>query len=765
MSGDGLLPLVLVLSAATVALAAETLPTGSAPPPVPLPHFPDRVHALVWRNWTVVPAERLAKVLDTSAENVRAVAASMGLPDQPAILPEWRTRGYITVLRRNWHLVPYDQLLVLLDMSADRLAYCLREDDFLFSKLGSLKPACPPLVYAAPSGAARRRAAEIRTLVRATFGEDFLAGGERRFRFVEHLSTPGPAAKQGPAEAGRFRLRFIYSYFAMYGDPLSDATLDPYPEGLLQRLAAVGVNGVWLHAVLRTLAPSETFPEFGEGWQGRLAGLRKLVARAKRHGIGVYLYVNEPRAMPASFFARRPRMRGVQEGDHFAMCTSDARVRGWLADALAHVFREVPGLAGAFTITASENLTNCASHGRHTACPNCKGRSPAEIIAEANAAIEAGVRRGNPDAKTIVWDWGWRDAWAPQIIARLPKRVWLMSVSEWSKRIVRGGVPTTVGEYAISAVGPGPRATTHWALAKAAGLKTVAKVQLNNTWELSAVPYLPVLDLVAEHCHALAGAGVDGMMLSWSLGGYPSPNLEVAERFSRRQVPTIDDALDDVARSWFGPDGAESGRRAWAAFSRAFRQFPFHIAVLYRAPSQYAPANLLYAKPTGYRATMIGFPYDDVDGWRGPYPAEVLAAQFAKVAAEWERGLPLLSEAVRHAPPDRRARADAQVRFARAAWLHFRAVANQTRFTIARNALLAEGKPPDGERRAALLARMRHAAQDEIEVARDAFRLAKQDSRIAYEASNHYYYLPIDLVEKVINCRYLLDHDLREPAP
>ncbi len=765
MSCYGLLPLVLILSVAAGAPAAEALPMGSAPPPVPLPHFPDRVHALVWRNWTVVPAERLARVLDTSVGNVRAVAASMGLPDQPAIQPQWRTRGYITVLRRNWHLLPYDQLLVLLDLSAEQLAYCLREDDFLFSKLGGLKPKCPPLACAPPTRAARRRAAEIRTLVRATFGQDFLTGGEPRFRFVEDLSTPTASAKRTDAQPGRFHLRFIYSYFAMYGDPLSDPALDPYPDGLLGRLADVGASGVWLHTVLRTLAPSETFPEFGDGWQARLAGLRKLVERAKAHGIGVYLYVNEPRAMPASFFAKRPRMRGVQEGDHFAMCTSDPRVRQWLTDALAHVFREVPGLAGVFTITASENLTNCASHGRHTACPNCKDRSPAEIIAEVNAAVEAGVRRGNPDAKTIVWDWGWRDALAPEIIARLPKRAWLMSVSEWSKPIVRGGVRTTVGEYSISAVGPGPRATKHWALAKAAGLKTVAKVQLNNTWELSAVPYLPVLDLVAEHCRALAGAGIDGMMLSWSLGGYPSPNLEVAERFSRRQVPTIDDALDDVARSCFGPDGAESGRKAWAAFSDAFRQFPFHISVLYRAPSQYAPANLLYARPTGYRATMIGFPYDDVDGWRGPYPADVLATQFAKVASGWERGLPPLSDAVRRAPPDRRADADAQLRFARAAWLHFRAVANQTRFTIARNALSAKGEPPDGERRAAMIARMRRAASDEIEVAREVFRLAKQDSRIAYEASNHYYYLPIDLVEKVINCRYLLDHNLPEPAP
>ena len=31
------------------------------------------------------------------------------------------------------------------------------------------------------------------------------------------------------------------------------------------------------------------------------------------------------------------------------------------------------------------------------------------------------------------------------------------------------------------------------------------------------------------------------------------------------------------------------------------------------------------------------------------------------------------------------------------------------------------------------------------------------DSRIGFEASNQYYYVPLDLVEKVLNCRDLLD--------
>jgi hypothetical protein len=52
--------------------------------------------------------------------------------------------------------------------------------------------------------------------------------------------------------------------------------------------------------------------------------------------------------------------------------------------------------------------------------------------------------------------------------------------------------------------------------------------------------------------------------------------------------------------------------------------------------------------------------------------------------------------------------------------------------------------------------------QDEIQTASRLFTLTLQDSRIGYEASNHYYYLPLDLVEKVINCRHILDTALAE---
>jgi hypothetical protein len=754
--------LVILLGAISRGWAAEAvLPEGSAPKALAGLHFPDRVHEFVWRNWNAVEPAKLAEILGTSTEKVQAVADSMGLPPATAIPPEMKTRGYITLIRRNWHLLPYEQLLKLVGMTRQQLAVALREDDFLWVKLGMLKPKCESLHYVEPDESARKRAAEIKTWVAHEFGDTLGQAAEPRFQFVRQLGVPVAGVASNAVSAGKdeqLSLRFIYSYFAVFGDPLSNPDLDPFPDGLLQRLSALGVNGVWLHVVLRDLAPGGTaFPEFGEGHERRLATLRNLVDRAKKYGVGVYLYMNEPRAMPGAFFQVKGRegMRGVtEESIYWTLCSSNPTVRGWMRDSLTHVFKNVPDLAGVFTITASENLTNCASHYQWKSCPQCKTRSVADILVDVNTTIEEGVHRGNPKAKVLAWDWGWREEDnIADTVARLPKSIWLMSVSEWSLPIERGGIKSEIGEYSLSAVGPGPRAINHWKLAQQAGLKTAAKMQLNNTWELSSVPYLPVMDLVAEHCHNLASAGINGMLLSWSLGGYPSPNLDVAARFRQQPTPSIDQVLDAVAREHYGPDGAALARKAWTAFSTAFREYPFGTG-LYSAPTQMGPANPLYLRKTGYTASMVGIPYDQVGGWCGNYPPKTFADQFAKIAEKWREGLPLLKAAVAKAPADRRADAEAELRFAEAACAHFQSVANQIRFVLARDALAA-GSLPAGDRQR-LRGEIRKCLESEIVLARQLFTLTSQDSRIGFEASNHYFYLPLDLVEKVINCRWLL---------
>ncbi|HEX8912507.1 MAG TPA: hypothetical protein VF796_09110 [Humisphaera sp.] len=754
---DLLLALLTVLVIAAPASAADPYPQTADRAALPTDHFPDRLHAFVWRNWGLVEPARLAKVVGTDEARVQSLAVSMGLPERPDVPREMLSRGYITLIRRNWHLLPYEQLVELLGVTPDRLAHLLREDDFLYVKLGNVKPRVDRLTWAEPNAAARKRAAEIRAVAAPEVDRLRTLPAEPRFAFLKRFTRPLAPADYPPNPLDPLTQppRFLHSYFAVFGDPLLDPALDPYPDALLKELADLGVTGVWLHVVLRDMAPGgAAFPEFGKDHERRLKGLADLVARAKRFGIGVYLYVNEPRAMPDSFFAARPELAGVRERDFVAMCTSRPEVRQWVSDALAHVFKTVPDTAGAFTITASENLTSCASHGGQAGCPRCKVRPPAEVIAEVNATIADGVRRGSPKARVIVWDWGWRDDYVADAIKRLPDDVWYQSVSEWSLPIERGGVKSVVGEYSLSSVGPGPRATRHWQLARDRGLRTVAKVQLNCTWELSSLPALPVLDLVARHCQRLAAAGVDGHMLGWSLGGHPSPNLDVARRFAADPKATPDAVLTAVAADRYGPAGAADARQAWAAFSTAFEQYPYNGNVVYHCPVQVGPANPLYAKPTGYPSTMVGIPYDDAKGWAGPYGPEVLAKQFEAVATGWDTGLDPLARAAAAAPAARRADAEADVRWARAAAIHFRSVANQARFVTARDSL---AKAADPAVAAKLRQEMKRLAAEESRLARDLLPLAAADARIGFESSNHYFYVPQDLVEKVVNCRHVID--------
>lgn len=748
---------VCVIGTVTLGQDLSILPEGAAPPALVSRHFPDRTHEFVWRNWNAVAPAKLAKILGTSESNVTKLAASMGLPPARAIPPEMLSRGYITLIRRNWHLLPYAQLLELLEMTPERLAFALREDDFLWVKLGSLKPKCEPLHYQPPDDEALRREVEIRRVVAEDFGDEIKREAEPRFDFVRQLSAPLSAAVPRTTDKESAPLRLVYSYLAVYGDPLIDPQLDPYPDGFLERLAAVGVNGVWLHAVLRDLAPGgATFPEFGADHERRLANLRLLVQRAKKHGVGVYLYINEPRAMPTAFFKTHPDEAGVREKELAAFCTSQPAVRRWMGDALAHVFREVPELGGVYAITASENLTSCASHGKWRECERCKSRSDTDIITEIAGVIEEGVHRGSPRANVILSDWGWKGHGdAREIIARLPKSVWLMSVSEWNKAIERGGIESRVGEYSISAVGPGPRAVPHWETARQHGVKAAAEIQFNNTCEIASVPWLPVMDLVAEHLGNLVSSRLDGMLIGWTMGGHPSPNFQLAQQMSRSPAPGTEAALDLVARERFGPEGAPHARKAWTLMSEAFREYPFNIGVVYDSPVQIGPANALYATKTGYHATMWGIPYDDVNTWRGPYPPDVLASQFSKVAAGWRPGIAELEQAVAKSPPDRRGEVQADLRFARAAAIVFQSVANQTQFIIARDKLAGEASP---EPRQTLKREIKRSLESEIALARELFKLTSEDSRIGFEPSCQYFYLPLDLVEKAVNCRWLLRH-------
>ena len=753
------------------------LPKGNAPAPVPCPHFPTACHAVVWRNWELVPVEQIARAVGAPTKDVVRIGRAMGLKGPPQISKDQIRRSAITVIRRNWHLLPYDQLLTLLQWTPDELAFSLREDDFLYIKLGSHKPECPPVRLLAPDAATRTREQEIAKVVAETVPV-LNTGVEPLFGFVRQLSSM-PTAGVAPTTAPRSRAssklspRFCYSYFALYGDPLLELETDPYPDGYLARLSQSGVDGVWMQAVLYKLAKYPWDAGLSEHSEERLANLAKLVRRARRHGIGIWLYLNEPRSMPLEFFKTHPGVQGVKEGDSATMCTSTPEVRRWVKDAVGTISRAVPDLAGFFTISGSENLTHCWSHNGGNGCTRCKERGPEKVVADLHTAIQEGIDGAMNDPRTqapagggpklIAWDWGWSDAWIPGIASQLPQKVALMSVSEWSLPLKRGGIDTAVGEYSISAIGPGPRARRTWELARQRGMKAIAKVQVGNTWELSAVPHIPAVANVAKHAANLREAKVNGLMLGWTLGGCPSPNLEVVAEICGDEHVTVEEALRRVAERRFGAEAAPAAVRAWEESSRAFSEFPYHPGTLYNAPMQYGPSNLLWAKRTGYGATMVGFPYDDLNGWRQVYPPEIFAAQFEIVADGFDKalaGLTRETQALRSRMTiGQKSALDSESRIIEAAAIHLRSTACQTRFVMARNVLETPGASKADTHSA--LEILNRILETEIALARRLHELQQRDSRIGFEASNQYYYVGADLTEKVVNARHLLETWIR----
>ena len=735
----------------SIILHAVELPTGKAPVPLSFPHFPSRLYTFIWRNWELVPVERIARTVNASPDQIRNIATSMGLSKQPAFSTKWPEHSYITIIRSNWHLLPYSQLLTLLGWTPEHLAFTLKEDDFLFIKLGRLKPACKPIQYHEPTDQERQRAAEIssitQTLPKPEHSEPLLS-------FIRNLSSPPSSSKSFPTNC-RFSPRFCSSYFGATGDPLLDDTLGSFPEGYLQHLRNSGVDSIWLPVVLYKLTPFPWEPALSDQYEKRLNNLKQLVQRAHRYNMGVYLYLNEPRAMPLTFFKKHPELKGVQEGGYASLCTSVPEVHQYLRDAISKICRRVPFLAGFFTITASENLTNCWSHHRGNQCPRCSTLGPETVIADVNRAITEGIHDASSRARLLVWDWGWTDSWISGIIHQLPQDVSVMSVSEWAIPINRGGIATTVGEYAISVIGPGPRARRTWKLAAQAGLPGIAKIQANNTWELAAVPYIPAVANVAQHIANLRDTPVRGIMLGWTLGGCPSPNLEIVSLMGENTEIPPATALQKVAEHRYGKAWAPFILRAWNQCSQAFQEFPYHGGVLYHAPLQMGPANLLWPTATHYRATMVGLPYDDLDSWRSIYPPDIFIQQLRKVAKGFQEGLATLENATVPMPKTQQFIKNIQQekRIMEACAIHFQSVADQSHFILCRNLLQTCIEP--GEKQE-LIRELRELLEKEIQHATRLRYLQMEDSRLGFEASNHYFYTPCDLAEKVINCHYLL---------
>ncbi len=698
------------------------------------PHFPAPAFAVIFRNWGLVAPSRIAKVLDTDEASVCKAAEKMGLDPNPTISPLWQKRGFLTVIRNNWNLCDYDQIKILVDMTDEQLEFTLREDDFMWDKMGSLKPVVErPFLAASYPAEVEARLEEIAALVRKIG-----APADNSFEFLAPYTTePAVGEVRFPQQES---LRLIYSYFALYGDTLAGDAQDSYPETLLAQYAENGVNAIWFQALLRQLAPNpwDDHPEDAAARPGRLESLRRLVDRAAKYGIGVYLYINEPRPEPDSFFEKFPHLKGAEYQVFRCLCTSLPEVQQYLEDSMEYIFREVPGLAGYFDISYSENFTNCCARGPvpQSTCPRCKDVPPQKLVSTVNNCMARGAKRSNPNVRAIAHSWAWDPAWDKEAIAMHNEGQYLLSVSEEHVPFTRGGVDGYVRDYSMSVPGPGEKATRRWNAALENGMKPVAKIQINGSWEMSAMPFVPIFGLIGEHLQNVKNAGVRDVMLTWTVGGSPSPITKFTCAFLDSEE-TLETALPAFLKAEYGA-AADVVAKADAQFCKAFREYPFDITVIYNGPHTFGPMAPFFEEPSGCASTMVGFPYDDLDGYRSQFPREVFESQFGKMTAEWKKGLDILESYTDTSP------AYVELcRMAKATYCHIASTYNHIRHVRHRDLGDTAG--------------VKAAILDEQKVVEMLMPLRAEDSRIGFEASNQYYFSMQDLVEKQINLAYLAD--------
>ncbi len=686
--------------------------------PVKIPHFPTNECAFVYRALEFFTYEKIAKALGTTPENIKELGEAMGIcQDQKNDV--WLRKGYITIIRAMWHLLPYEQLIELLETDADELAILLREEDFLDIKLGK-KPVCERLAWREITESDKVALARIKLSM-----SELSLKGKEPFEFEYIMPDVELSGKEN------FGARIIYLFSGLYQKALDVDSEEYCSDELLESYSRVGVNGIYIQGVLYLLTEFPFNNELSKGFEKRIANLKKLTERCAKYGIKVYLYINEPRSMNKAFFEKYPHIKGHYESDErICMCTSTKEVQDYIKNAFETICRNAPLIGGFICMAKSENLTNCYSHVHNSGlcnCPRCKDRTVGEVIGELFHAIREGVDRVNPDIKVFDFSWdGDSIDIRLDVIDHLPERVIVESINESGIPYEIGGVPCKITDYSLNIVGPGERSLTMWKRAKERGLETAAKVQINTTWECSTVPALPVLDKVDYMMSRLREEGVNHVQLSWTLGGYPSMNLLYACKyfFENSKIPEI----------------SENMKKATKLFSEAFSEFPSGLTEAYYGPQNSGPSTLFYEEPTGYMSTMTCYAYDDLEGWRGArnrihkYPEDVFINQFEKLCTKWKEGLVLIENDENE-----------EIRImAEAGYSIFRSSLNLSRFIRLRDNGGSNKELYD-------------IVLDERENAVNMLKLMNKNPSIGFEAANHYYFSRFGICEKVVNCDYLLE--------
>ncbi len=448
---------------------------------------------------------------------------------------------------------------------------------------------------------------------------------------------------------------------------------DVYTPKELGRIAAEGFTAIWMHGLLREMAPSRVFSELGRGSAAHLKSLRTVIRRAAKVGLDVYLYMQPPRGMERSraFWRRHPEARGASYRhfgkDMCALCTSAQSVKDFLRDSASRLSSELPGLAGAILITAAEYVGHCYTKYRYVTrtkwgmgpntplgCPRCEQRHPSDVVVEIITTFRDAFAEAGNRAEVIAWDWAWsgyEPLPAQRIMSKLPRDVRLLLNFETGgvKHIL--GADRPINEYALCYPGPSEGFVKTLRLARGQGLKAMSKLQIGTTHEMATVPNLPLIGSLYEKARAMRRLRVRNFLGCWNFGNMPTANSAAFIRFMEvSRLPPRRKALEDAATHYLPGCDAPEAAKAWEGFGKAMDSYPFCVPFMYTGPLNFAleypiVKGSLEGKPMG-RSWLPDERGDVLDNTVGPFTFKEIVQGLGEVTATWRAAADLFEKAV-----------------------------------------------------------------------------------------------------------------------
>lgn len=673
--------------------------------PVKLPQIemPTSWQEVIFRNYGYVWTRSLAKTLHCSPSKIELEARRLGLRKaDPKIILRYQENGRITLIRNNWFLLPYSQLCTLIGMKEEELSSLFTLDPSLTERIGGYKPLCPEIRATRLS----KEQIEATDDIRSSLGSSLLLGRDDAFRFYGADFRKETVGKKRTAAAGK---RIAYGYSVPYLSPFDKSPSKFLPFSLLGEYLEAGVNGLWFNASLSDLAFS-SLVEKEKANSKRRENLRKTVDRCTLYGIETYLKIDV-------------RQEWANAGKDL--------------ERLSQELKSVLGVArigGVFLVTSPLD------------CPDKEEK--AEVLASeiANRLATISLEAKNPcEVIVSLQDWNAEHGFTEKrLLEALPlfhSSVSLLIPPALGLKVRRGGVSSHVDGDSLSCPGVGSVSEKLIQEAKESGHKVYAKLQAGVSWECPASPYLPVFDLLKEELDDLSEYGIEDFVVSFSLGGYPSPSLQLVSAYQK-------EGEDFSMEGWYKKQFlvyADLVEEAVAHFSKALSLWPYSPSSFAYSPKNLGEANLFSLAQEEVASAPYSFSFDDVSTWTMPYPPDVYLSQLKKLLLEWKKGLASLKKVERK--PEK---IEAMQRYATAAYCHFNAEYLQTEFS------LWKADPKANERK------LLHVLRESEKNVERLLRLISSDPKIGYDAQSQYLYTERNLLEKKLNCERLtkeLDED------